>query len=186
MQKTGNPSLILAPKENSLVSRPSTSGSLKPRSASYRNHVAPSGKAEESAAIPVKSVRYRYRCISNNGEKRVDRDANSAFSDVGKRGERGGERERNGEERKNEEGNIGDIEQEHEEVQENYEGIEGDGGKEIENQDDFLRDGLSYVSGLTTTSQRKYINELETLLRQEKLRRIKLEESLQKVIEGKK
>ena len=90
------------------------------------------------------------------------------------------------EERKNEEGNVGDIEQEHEEVQENYEGIEGDGGKEIENQDDFLRDGLSYVSGLTTTSQRKYINELETLLRQEKLRRIKLEESLQKVIEGKK
>ena len=75
---------------------------------------------------------------------------------------------------------------EKEEGQENYEGNEGEIKKEIENEDDFLRDGLSYVSGLTTTSQRKYILELETLLRQEKLRRIQVEESLQKVIEGKK
>lgn len=50
--------------------------------------------------------------------------------------------------------------------------------------DDELRDGLSYVSGLTTSSQRRYIEELEGLLRKEKLRRIQLEESLRKAMEN--
>ena len=167
------------------MSRPSTSGSLKPRSASYRSHLAPDLKDKQPDASPAKQIKYRYRCISNNGNHREGSDANSVYSEHIKKVERGnGEVGR--EEKRNENEELGGGEGEKEEGQENYEGNEGEIKKEIENEDDFLRDGLSYVSGLTTTSQRKYILELETLLRQEKLRRIQVEESLQKVIEGKK
>ena len=61
-------------------------------------------------------------------------------------------------------------------LDENYE--KADENEEID------REKTSQYSGLTTTSQKKYIQELETLLRQEKLKRIQLEESLKKAIES--
>lgn len=170
MQKTTQNSMFLAPKENSLISRPSTSGSLQPRSASYRGKALPDIKSNE-AEVPInRPIKYKYRCVSNNPENK-SKNALPAKAKLEKQTPKYEE---------SIDGNSENKEIPEADAEENIE------ESPIENEDDFLRDGLSYVSGLTTTSQRKYITELETLLRQEKLRRIHLEESLQKVMEANK
>lgn len=74
-------------------------------------------------------------------------------------------------EKKETEGNEEDLEELRDEVEVNP--MEGRKDEDVN----------SYVSGVTTSSQRRYILELEALLRQEKIRRIQLEETLKKAME---
>lgn len=168
MQKT-NPVGFLAPKENSLISRPSTVGSLQPRSTSHKPQ-QPSGPGRKESESPIKPPRIKYRSISTNSNKpeNNDKSMNDSYNAI---------------KFPVEEKLPQPLESEKNQPEENAENPEPLDFKAPENEDEYLRDGLSYVSGLTTSSQRKYILELESLLRQEKLRRIQLEESLKKVVE---
>jgi hypothetical protein len=147
MQKTGEYS-FLAPKDISLLSRPSTSGSLKPRSVSVKSSAHSEVNNPEELNKKPQSASFAEKVRQEVLEKPKDEDKKPDDAEKAE-----------------------EFNEKHEEPAEELEKIK-------ENQDDFLRDGLSYVSGLTTTSQRKYILELESLLRQEKLKRIQLEESL--------
>ncbi|OMJ85942.1 hypothetical protein SteCoe_12645 [Stentor coeruleus] len=172
----------LAPKENYLVGRPSTTGSLKPRSASIKSSMPVENKAPPQDPNPIKQRIFKYRSASSNSKNRP-LDANSE-SPLKNR-----QQVRN-EERPNEEQHV-DIEKFENPDQQNVDEappveIYEEEGKNYQNQEDYLRDGLSYVSGLTTSSQRRYIMELESLLKEEKLKRIQLEESLKKVAENNK
>ena len=167
MQKTSS---LLAPKENMLISRPSTSGSLKPRSSSFRNHLYQDSKPKEQESSPLKQPRLVYRSLSNNAHVTSEKNEDPVYKNL--------KEDKNNENKPVlDDKNVENIE-ENKLIDENQEE-----NKKIENEDDFLRDGLSYISGLTTSSQKRYIEELENLLRQEKLRRIQLEESLKKVTE---
>ncbi|OMJ86028.1 hypothetical protein SteCoe_12530 [Stentor coeruleus] len=174
----------LAPKENFLISRPSTSGSLKPRNASIKNPVCAENKDVSQELSPIRERIIKYRSTST---KARDHDTSSdspvkqriQVKKDEKKQDDCDKQEGNGEGEKIEE-TAADDHQPDQDLEEEEE------GKVYENQDDYLRDGLSYVSGLTTSSQRRYIMELETLLREEKLKRIQLEDSLKKIMDDNK
>ena len=180
MQKTEQLSSFLTPKENLLVSRPSTSGSLKPRSASNRANVQKELKSQENEMSPTKPIRLKYRSMSNKA-KCEEPEKNTVQDRVNFQSEE--KILENRPKTKDEKENNLNLNA----IDENPEGYDIENPEEPpenpENEDNFLRDGLSYVSGLTTSSQRRYIQELEGLLRQEKLKRIQLEESLKKELE---
>lgn len=172
----------LAPKENSLVGRPSTAGSLKPRSASIKSSMPAENKAPAQDPSPIKQRIFKYRSASSNSKNRpVDASSESPLKN---------KLQVRNEERPAEEQHV-DIERFENPEEKNVDEVPPaevyeEEGKNYQNQEDYLRDGLSYVSGLTTSSQRRYIMELESLLREEKLKRIHLEESLKKVIDNNK
>lgn len=161
-QKTDIP--LLAPKENSIVSRPSTSGSLRPRSHSHKqtSNLPPPTKNPEKQVQPYKK---RYRSVTQSETPKSQQIDRISFE---KR-----------EEKPPSEQNLSpdiheDNNDEAEEVADQVEDLQ-------ENPEDFRDKG----SQITTSSQRRYILELESLLREEKMKRFQLEESLKKVIEEK-
>lgn len=168
----------LAPKENFLISRPSTSGSLKPRNASIKNPACAENKDLPQELSPIRERIYKYRSSSN---KAREHDASSE-SPVKQRIQAKKDEKKQDEEDKQEKNAEGEKLEEPMADDPQPDEVLEEGGKIDENQDDYLRDGLSYVSGLTTSSQRRYIMELESLLREEKLKRIQLEESLKKIM----
>lgn len=163
---------ILAPKENNLVGRPSTSGSLKPRSASGHRHLHSSGKkVEENEASPIRPRIFKYRSTSTH----CKRDEMTLPEKVRRLVE---EKPEDADDRKDKEEAEKTKENENEDIEENQDAVE-------ELRENPQYDGLSNMSGITTSSQRRYIQELESMLRQEKLKRIQIEETLKKVLDNK-
>ena len=121
--------------------------------------------------VQTRTYNKRYRTVSQNEGPKVRYEADRMVMDY-QEPEENGNQER-GEENK-------------EWLENEGEGVEGgkeeivEGGEGVENGEDE-RERMSQT-GFTTTSQRKYILELEELLRQEKIRRITLEESLKKAL----
>jgi hypothetical protein len=168
----------LAPKDNFLISRPSTSGSLKPRCASIKNPACAENKDLPQDLSPIKQRIYKYRSSSNKSrEYNASSESPVKQRILVKKDEKKVDEE-DKEEKDFEGEKLGETVDDNQKPDEVLE----EGGKIDDNQDDYLRDGLSYVSGLTTSSQRRYIMELESLLREEKLKRIQLEESLKKIM----
>ena len=164
--------VLLTPKANSIISRPLTAGSLKPRSASYKRPQVPEESPNKlPEKVQTRTYNKRYRTVSQNEGPKVRYEADRMVMDY-QEPEENGNQER-GEENK-------------EWLENEGEGVEGgkeeivEGGEGVENGEDE-RERMSQT-GFTTTSQRKYILELEELLRQEKIRRITLEESLKKAL----
>ena len=168
-KQTGIP--LLAPKENSLVARPLTAGSLKPRSFSYsRNNVQELEENKKADKTSAKPYIRRYKPIVQNNGPSAKQEIDRLVIDHSLEEDNTKTVEKNNQETYNE-NNDSPLD-----LDENYE--KADENEEID------REKTSQYSGLTTTSQKKYIQELETLLRQEKLKRIQLEESLKKAIES--
>jgi hypothetical protein len=164
---------LLTPKENSLVIRPSTAGSLKPRSFSYsRNPVLDTSIDKKSEVNSVKQYNKKYRTVAK--EPSVKQEIDRIVIDHPNQEDY--EKNSNPDDERQETENLQSLDEN------NSKAAEVEIDKNIE-ENEVEKDKTSQYSQLTTTSQRKYIQELEGLLRQEKLRRIKLEESLKKVME---
>jgi len=164
-QKTEIP--LLTPKENSIISRPSTAGSLRPRSHSYKqspSNVQPAPKTEEKHQVQPYKKRYRSVNPSETPKSRqIDRVSFEKHEEAP-------------------EANLKKNEPDHSEgLQEDYDELLDQVEDLQDNPEDFRDQG----SQITTSSQRRYILELESLLREEKMKRYQLEESLKKVIEEK-
>lgn len=163
-QKTEIP--LLTPKENSIISRPSTAGSLRPRSHSYKqgpSNVQPAPKIEEKHQIQPYKKRYRSVNPSETSKSRnIDRISFEKHEEVPE------------EHLKSEVNQSLELQEDNEELVDHVEDLQ-------ENPEDFRDRG----SQITTSSQRRYILELESLLREEKMKRYQLEESLKKVTEEK-
>ena len=161
---------LLTPKENLLIARPLTAGSLQSRSSSYRKSIKHEQSPEKISEKPIsQQYKRRYRKLSHDDYSIENQEQNRITF------------EHDLEEKTSEkhEENINDPENKPEENDQiNPEEM-------IENDTVPLNDKSSEVTGLTTTSQKRYIQELELLLRKERLHRITLEESLRKVTEDK-
>lgn len=172
---------VFAPSENKLVTRPSTAGSLRAKSSQGKH----SRKKEEksslkeieddrrslaSEATSVRSSYSRRSHSSHRSSKSVHK-----YHPVKPVDEPSVKFEESKDEVKEE--NNGEVK---EEVVENPEDvILVEPVNEIEKESE--KDTISVQSFVTTSSQKRYIEELEDLLRQEKLRRIRAEEQLVKV-----
>ena len=170
--KQENP--LLAPKENNIISRPATSGSLRPRSQSNKKGLSelPAKVNEMNEEKSVSQSKKRYRSVAQVPHqkpkypaaplqlpKKID---HILFE--------------------NNKTPVGtsptpppsDLDISHSELQDQVLDLEA-------NPEDF-RDKSSQI---TTSSQRRYILELESLLREEKMKRYKIEENLKKIIDDK-
>jgi hypothetical protein len=164
-QKPDNP--LLLPKENSLVSRPSTSGSLRPRSQSSKK-ASGDHQSKPSEVRPRSQYRKRYRSVT--GEHQEKNNVDRISFDVDLKGE-------------NHDHGIGKIDQnEGEDIDE----LQVENNDRVEDLEENPEDFRDKGSQITTSSQRRYILELEALLRDEKMKRFSLEENLKKIIEDKK
>lgn len=159
---------MLTPKENSIIARPTTSGSLKPRSSSYSRKPVQKEPEKPTEVPQAKQYNKRYRSVNHNDEAKKAQEVDRIVFDhsVDNAKERALEEEPKAEEIAN-----GEFEGQ----EENYQDEERDEVKDLER---ILNEVREKGSQITTSSQRKYILELESLLREEKLRRIKLEETL--------
>lgn len=156
---------LLAPKENSIVSRPSTSGSLRPRSHSYKQSPSTLPQPTKNAEKQPQPYKKRYRSVTQSETPKSQLIDRISFE---KR-----------EEKPVGEANLSpDI---HEDNNDEDEEVADQVGELEENPEDFRDKG----SQITTSSQRRYILELESLLREEKMKRFQLEENLKKVMEEK-
>lgn len=156
--------IALTPKGNPVISRPSTAGSLIARGTLNKRTEIIEKQPESS-----QSQRYnkRYRTVSQTVQPKVTQEVDRMVIDYPDSPKTAENQEKTLENLENPKS----PENEPEVFQENFENPEN------------FRDKMSEATGLTTTSQRKYILELEALLRQEKIRRINLEESLKKALE---
>ena len=170
--KQENP--LLAPKENNLVSRPATSGSLRPRSQSYKkgSSEVPAKVNESIDEKPTSQFRKRYRSVAQEDSKNPNHHSSASPHHPRRQ--------------------IDHISFENPEV------VEDKPASPLENEDQNSehRDQVADLesnpedfrdkgSQITTSSQRRYILELEALLREEKMKRFQLEENLKKVIDDK-
>ncbi|OMJ91686.1 hypothetical protein SteCoe_5713 [Stentor coeruleus] len=155
---------ILSPKENSIIARPTTSGSLKPRSSSYNRKPGQKEPEKPSEVLQSKQYNKRYRSVNHNDESKKPQEIDHILFDHSVDNIKE-------EEPKSQEIPQGEIEDQ----EENYQEEERDEVKDLEK---LLNEIREKGSQITTSSQRKYILELESSLREEKLRRIKLEETL--------
>jgi hypothetical protein len=164
MQKAGQYD-ILAPKDNNLLGRPSTAGSLKPRSSSGQRPGSSSVKKhEEPESSPIRPRIFKYRSSSSHSR----RDEQTLPEKIRKQ--------------------VDEKPDDFEEKPENLETQKKDDEEELDAVKDLpekVEDGLSHITGVTTSSQRRYILELEGMLRQEKLKRIQIEETLKQVLDNK-
>lgn len=160
---------ILAPKDNLILGRPSTAGSLKPRSSSsQRANPQAFKRPEEHSASPIKRRIFKYRTTSSHSKYEDD-----------KKSVQVNEKTKEKPENKELEVDVnGNVEKNDEDVQEYLDQVD-----ELREKDEEKWTEGSQVSGVTTSSQRRYILELEGLLRKEKLKRIQIEESLKKALE---
>ena len=164
---------ILAPKDNIILSRPSTAGSLKPRSSTSQKPNPQSFKrTEESSASPIKRRIFKYRTASNHSKYEDDKKSVQVQEKTRERTENQGKKIE-------EDKQVEFIEKNDEEAEENLDQVD-----ELREQNEEKWTEGSQVSGVTTSSQRRYILELESLLRKEKLKRIQIEESLKKALES--
>lgn len=161
---------ILAPKDYVILSRPSTAGSLKPRSSRSQKPQAQNlNKPEESQGSPIKRRIFKYRTTSSNSKYEEDR-----------KSVQGQQKPKEKVEIKEQEvKNTENDEVNNEEAEENLDQVE-----ELKEKDEEKSVEGSQFSGITTSSQRRYILELESMLRMEKLKRIQIEETLKKAIEN--
>lgn len=180
---------VLNTQENPVVSRPSTAGSYRPKS--QQRAITPGAysknepKLEDitpvmSKDIPDDLASHRSLPFENGGIRYRKSGKNSEF--------RSRSSNRNGI-RFVEEKKITDIQTAKQETIDQNQ-IEGSSSVDSENLeekvDDLVenkevQDTVSITSWVTTSSHRRYIEELEDMLRAEKLRRIRAEEELKKV-----
>lgn len=171
-------------ENNPVLSRPSTAGSLRPKS----SLIVPEAKKPEdhSEILSEKLYRPKSSHSKSNHSSSTRKSYRSIKEDLAPQGNRPKssqseikvtriEFEKNREVDRNEivQEDIIENYQEKEEEQDVVEEL-------VENIEDIKNTSRS--SWKTTSSQRRYIEELETLLREEKLKRIKLEQMLSNVI----
>ena len=121
---------------------------------------------------PIKHKRLKYRSISSNADPREDYEEND--KNQIQNGTKSDELQLKVQKPEN---NLEKNSLDEDQCQQSLENI-NELQRDAENQNDLLGDEISNISGLATSSQERYIEELEALLRQEKLKRIQLEESL--------
>jgi hypothetical protein len=152
---------LLTPKENTLLSRPLTADTLRSKSISNSKPLPQQPVSEKKKEITP--YRKKYRSVQPNPDLKATNEPNRLVIE-----------------------HPEDLNQNHIDNDLNYpESNQDDNDQGIENTEkkENNLEKNSQFSELTTTSQRKYILELEGLLREERFRRIKLEEFLRKVTE---
>ncbi|CAG9310264.1 unnamed protein product [Blepharisma stoltei] len=201
---------MLNPQENKLISRPATAGSLRPRSQQRESvKILPQDdsprKIEDDrnngkGNLRPKSQQREYKRFNeetSSVKNKIDEDRKSVASDIisvrskarstrsysSKRGESPDKsplQKRENYEHVKENTDVVNEEKE-EIVNEEGEVVENEAENKEEGAEKSEQDVISVHSFVTTSSQKRYIEELEDLLRQEKLRRIRAEEQLEKV-----
>ena len=162
-----------------VVSRPTTSGSL--RTYTRRSFVSEENKKDQQVEeqgktnrplnsenkVVVKKRRVRDRDFDKNSEIGRGRPGDDKTKEVIEEGD---------------ESKEGEEDRDHVDI-ENFEGDKENGSQENSDDENSKEeaDRVTEVSFKTTTSQRRYIEELENLLKEERLKRIKAEDKLERI-----
>ena len=156
-----------------LVSRPTTSGSL--RTYTRRSFASEEHKKDQQVEEQPKTSRplnfESKGIVSNRRVRHRDLDRNSEIEKIKGAGDDKAKEK---------------IEEEDEKNHVDFENLEGDkeNGSQENSDDEHSKeeaDRVTEVSFKTTSSQKKYIEELENLLKEERMKRIKAEDKLQRV-----